>query len=107
MIDFFDEVDRFKWVLNSNNYTQLLINPEYLQAKVLPNALKDITIKNILSSKWYQLYPEKFGLVINNLQEDSKLNLWKNFKYYTYNLDQKRQESILKVFPELAEYYDI
>jgi len=104
--EFFDEVDKLKWVMNTNNYTQLLINPEYLQAKVLPNKLKEVAIKKILDSKWYQLFPEKFELVVNNLHEESTNNLWQQFISYTNKLDGKRNESILEVFPELREYYE-
>jgi len=106
MTEFFDEVDTYKWVLNNNNYTQLLINPEYLQPKVLPAELKKTAIKKIETSKWFNIYPNKFESVLNNLKEESSQLQWKKFVKYSKNLDNIRKESLVDVFPELRKYYE-
>lgn len=106
MTEFFDEVDRYNWVLNSNNYTQLLVNPEYLQPKVLPQLLKDEAICKIQESKWFKKYPHKFESVISNLKEESTDSMWNDFVKYSKNLDNIRKESLGDVFPEIRKFYE-
>jgi len=106
MTEFFDEVDKYDWVLNNNNYTQLLVNPEYLQPKVLPQSLKNDSIAKIKSSKWYQEYPHKFESVLNNLEEQSIPMQWNKFVKYSKNLDNIRKESLSNVFPEIRKFYE-
>lgn len=104
--EFFDHMHDIPSVMDSNIYPQLLLYPEELQPKVLPNPLKLIAIDKIEKSKWYSIFPEKFEAVLNNLKSEGSPILWNRFVNYTKNLDEKRDENILNVFPELRGYYE-
>ncbi len=104
--EFFDEMAEKEWVMESNVYTQLLLYPEHLQPKVLPEPLKKEAIDKILKSKWYEKYPHKFEQLLSNLKDESTPELWKKFKEYTGKLDRRRGESLFDVFPEIKSYYD-
>jgi len=104
--EFFDEISTKSWVMETNVYPQLLVHPEHLQPKVLPDDIKKIALEKIYKSVWYEKYPHKFLSLINNLKEDFSPDLWDKFKAYTKKLDDGRDESILEVFPELGPYYD-
>jgi len=102
--EFFDEIDIEPWVMTSNVYPQLLVYPEYLQPKVLPQKLKKQAIKKILNSKWYEKYPEKFEALLNNLKEKGSPDLWNKFVERTKWLDDRRNESLTDIFPEIRKY---
>lgn len=102
--EFFDEIENEPWVITNNVYPQLLVFPEYLQAKVLPQELKDKALEKIYNSKWYKKYPHKFEALVNNLQEESTPELWKEFIEQTNSLDIRRKESLVDVFPEIGKY---
>ena len=104
--EFFDQMESKPWVMMTNVYTQLLLNPEYLQPKVLPAELKKQAIDKIINSKWYEKYPKKFESLLSNLAEDSTPELWSKFKATTAALDLRRGENILDYFPELGPYYN-
>ena len=104
--EFFDEIDDADWVITNNVYPQLLVFPEYLQPKVLPQELKDQALEKIYNSKWYKKYPHKFEALVNNLQEESSPELWNQFVERTKWLDNRRDESLVEVFPEIGKYYE-
>ena len=104
--EFFDEIHDMPWVMDSNVYPQLLIYPEQLQPKVLPEPLKAKAIEKIENSKWYAKFPEKFTAVLTNLKSDGNPILWNKFVKDTKLLDKKRNDNVLSIFPELGEYYE-
>ena len=104
--EFFDELVATGFVTPYSIWSQLALNPEFMQPKVLPKALKVIAADKILKSEWYVKYPEKVEFVLNNMEEDSTPKLWSQFKEHTIKLDAIRNENILSYFPELAPYYN-
>lgn len=104
--EFFDDISKKDWVLNSNVYLQLLVYPEFLQPKVLPRELKLKAIEKIENSIWFKMYPNKFEALLTNLKEESTPDLWRRFKHHTEKLDERRKESILGFFPELGQYFN-
>lgn len=104
-VEFFDEMAEKDWVMISNVYTQLLIGPEYLQPKVLPEPLKKEAIDKIKKSKWFKRFPNKFEQLLSNLEEETDSSLWKGFKRHIEKLDTARKENIFNVCPRLKEYW--
>jgi len=104
--EMFDEIANEDWVLIENVYPQLLIYPEHLQAKVLPDSIKQQALDKIHNSVWYEKFPEKFQALINNLKERRDNKSWQEFVDRTKELDKKRNTNVLNVLPELTPYYE-
>lgn len=106
IIDFFDEIQNEDFVIMNNVYPQLLIYPEHLQPKVLPNDIKQEVIQKVTRSQWYSRFPEKFHALLENLKHESNEHLWNEFVTKTKELDKKRKTNYKEIFPWLGKFYD-
>ena len=85
-------------------YLYILNHPKCLNIKVLPNDLKQETIKRL------KPFAErsKVKQMIDYMQSENWYDsLWGDFMEYTNTLDKSRNENILEVVPEFKEYWNV
>lgn len=93
-------------------YGTCLINPKHMSLTVLDEKTKKMVnkhyIKFIKENKdkldAHDLSMIKHWLTYMNARDDS--HLAKQFKSFTDRIDKKRNESFVKIYPELAEWYN-
>lgn len=86
-------------ILPQSPFWNLLVNPDYLSIKNMPDALKTHAI-NILGTD-----PE-FADLINVIQQPADAGAWQKFLEITPALDSIRGESFRQTFPELAAFIE-
>jgi hypothetical protein len=80
-------------------FWNLLVYPEYLFIKNMPDHVKSAVVKKL------SLDPE-FDDLISVIQQPSDLTQWQKFLRFTQGLDQIRNESFRSTFPEFAAIID-
>lgn len=92
--------------LKLDYFLNMVSNPEYYFIKNIPRPIKDEIINklNTFSTTDYQI-----NAVINSLLQDDIEKHWDEFKFWTREKDEYRQEQFSNVFPEyfnLIKKYD-
>lgn len=86
-------------ILPQAPFWNLLIHPEYLFIKNMPDGLKQMAIDRLSPD------PE-FNDIISVIRQQADPGAWQIFKEITLALDKIRQEDICKTFPDLGRWID-
>jgi MoaA/NifB/PqqE/SkfB family radical SAM enzyme len=86
-------------ILPQSPFWNLLINPDYLFIKNMPDLLKAQAIKVLEADS-------EFEELINVIQQPADVNAWDKFLEITPALDNIRGEDFRKTFPELAKFIE-
>lgn len=79
-------------------YWNLLIKPDWLYIKNMPEDLKIEVINKL------QTDMEQFENIVNVINQPADSTAWQQFKQITTSLDDIRKENVQDTFPELAKY---
>ena len=95
-------------------YLSMLDTPEHLDCRLLPSNIKTLIIrkfsvlKNRLNLNFAEEELENINKAIAYLQNDieNKNHLLKRFKIYNEQVDKINNTSFIKIYPELAKWYE-
>ena len=87
-----------KEILPLAPFWNLLIDPNYLFIKNMPDSVKQAVIDKLIRD------PEEFGDIIQVIQQPADISQWETFNQLTNTLDDIRNESFQLTFPE---FYNI
>jgi MoaA/NifB/PqqE/SkfB family radical SAM enzyme len=87
-----------KELLPQSPFWNLLVSPDHLFIKNLPDEFKDEVIAKL------ELDPDEFSDIINVIKQPRDSHAWETFLTITRGLDTIRKENAAETFPELAKY---